>query len=47
MPHTVPLTRTDGTPLRALVVDAQGVRYLIPDTGALDLPSRRILEIWL
>lgn len=32
---------------RALIVDAQGIRYLIPDTRALDLASRRILEIWL
>lgn len=29
---------------RALIVDAQGIRYLIPDTRALDAASRRILE---
>ena len=31
----------------ALVTDAQGVRYLIPDTGRLDAPSRRLLERFL
>ena len=29
---------------RAVIVDAQGIRYLIPDTQALDAPSRRALE---
>jgi hypothetical protein len=32
---------------RAMVVDAHGVRYLIPDTRALDATSRRILERYL
>jgi hypothetical protein len=32
---------------RALMVDAQGVRYLIPDTRALDSASRRFLEAYL
>jgi hypothetical protein len=32
---------------RAMVVDAQGMRYLIPDPGALDAESRRILERYL
>ena len=31
-------------PHRTLVVDAQGLRYLIPDTRELDLASRRMLE---
>lgn len=34
-------------PHRALFVDAQGVRYLIPDIRKLDAASRRILEVWL
>lgn len=29
---------------RALIVDAQGIRYLIPDTRKLDVRSRRALE---
>jgi hypothetical protein len=32
---------------RALMVDAQGVRYLIPNTRALDSASRRFLEAYL
>lgn len=39
------LRRLDGN--RVLVTDAQGLRYLIPDTKALDLGSRRILERYL
>jgi hypothetical protein len=37
--------RLDGH--RAMVIDAQGVRYLIPDTRALDAVSRRYLERFL
>jgi hypothetical protein len=32
---------------RALVTDAHGIRYLIPDTTALDAGSRRLLERYL
>ena len=32
---------------RAMVVDAHGVHYLIPNTNALDRHSRRILERYL
>lgn len=32
---------------RAIVTDAHGVRYLIPDVRALDAASRRILERYL
>jgi hypothetical protein len=32
---------------KALILDAQGVRYLIPDTRALDSASRRYLEAYL
>jgi hypothetical protein len=32
---------------RALVVDAHGIRYLIPDTGGLDRASQRLLERYL
>jgi hypothetical protein len=32
---------------KALVIDAHGIRYLIPDTTALDRHSRRILERYL
>jgi hypothetical protein len=32
---------------RALIVDAHGIRYLIPDTEALDATSRRLLERYL
>jgi hypothetical protein len=32
---------------RALIIDAQGIRYLIADTKALDAHSRRILERYL
>ncbi len=32
---------------RAMIVDAQGIRYLIPDVRALDAGSRRILERYL
>jgi hypothetical protein len=32
---------------RALIVDDRGLRYLVPDTKALDLASRRILERFL
>jgi hypothetical protein len=31
-------------PHRRLVVDAHGLRYLIPDTRALDAASRRVLD---
>jgi hypothetical protein len=31
-------------PHRALIVDGQGLRYLVPDIRALDAASRRILE---
>jgi hypothetical protein len=34
-------------PNRALVADVHGIRYLIPDTRALDTPSRRLLERYL
>ena len=32
---------------RALVIDAHGIRYLIPDTRTLDATSRRLLERYL
>jgi hypothetical protein len=32
---------------RALVIDAHGIRYMIPDVDALDRKSRRILERYL
>ncbi len=32
---------------RAMVIDAHGIHYLIPDTEALDRQSRRILERYL
>jgi hypothetical protein len=32
---------------RALLIDAHGIRYLIPDTRALDATSRRLLERYL
>lgn len=32
---------------RALIVDANGIRYLIPDIAALDARSRRLLERFL
>jgi hypothetical protein len=32
---------------RALILDAHGIRYLIPDVRALDGPSRRILERYM
>lgn len=32
---------------RAMVIDAHGIHYLIPDTDALDRHSRRILERYL
>jgi Domain of unknown function (DUF1854) len=32
---------------KALVTDSNGVRYLIPDLGALDAHSRRLLERYL
>jgi hypothetical protein len=32
---------------RALVIDSQGVRYLVDDLGQLDTASRRILERYL
>ena len=31
----------------ALIVDSHGIRYLIPDTGALDATTRGILERYL
>jgi len=34
-------------PNRLLLVDAHGVRYLIPDVRKLDAPSRRILDRYL
>lgn len=34
-------------PNRALIVDTQGVRYLIHDVARLDPASKRILEVWL
>ena len=34
-------------PDRILLVDAHGIRYLIPDTRRLDAASRRILERYL
>jgi len=37
--------RLDGG--RAMIVDTNGVRYLIPDTNKLDHHSRRILERYL
>jgi len=32
---------------QALIVDSHGIRYLIPDTGALDATTRGILERYL
>jgi hypothetical protein len=32
---------------RALVIDASGIRYLIPDLRSLDAASRRVLERYL
>ncbi len=32
---------------RAMVIDAHGIHYLIPDTDALDRHTRRILERYL
>jgi hypothetical protein len=32
---------------RAMVIDAHGIRYLIPDTRTLDATSRRLLERYL
>jgi len=32
---------------RAMIIDAHGIRYLIPDTAALDRATRRILERYL
>ncbi len=32
---------------RALIVDAAGIRYLVPDAGALDANSRRYLDRFL
>jgi uncharacterized protein DUF1854 len=37
--------RLDGH--RAMIIDTHGIRYLIPDTRALDTHSRRILERFL
>ncbi len=37
--------RLDG--YRAVIIDTHGIRYLIPDTRALDSHSRRILERYL
>jgi hypothetical protein len=37
--------RLDGH--RAMIIDSQGIRYLIPDTSRLDSVSRRILERYL
>jgi hypothetical protein len=37
--------RLDGR--RAMIKDAHGIRYLIPDTHALDAASRRLLERYL
>lgn len=34
-------------PNRALIVDTQGVRYLITDVARLDPASKRQLEVWL
>ena len=34
-------------PFRALLIDTQGIRYLIPDTRTLDSASRRILERYI
>jgi len=34
-------------PYRALIIDAQGVRYLIPDTRDLDAYGRRAVERYL
>jgi hypothetical protein len=34
-------------PNRILLVDAHGIRYLIPDTSCLDAASRRILDRYL
>ena len=34
-------------PTRALLIDAYGIRYLIPDTRKLDGSSRRMLERYL
>jgi hypothetical protein len=33
--------------VRAMIIDAHGIRYLIPSLGSLDLTSRRILERYL
>jgi hypothetical protein len=32
---------------QAMIIDAHGVRYLIPDTGALDAATRHVLERYL
>jgi hypothetical protein len=37
--------RLDGQ--RAMILDTQGIRYLIPDLRGLDAASRRILERYL
>jgi len=34
-------------PYRALVLDAQGIRYLVPDTRELDAYGRRAVERYL
>ena len=34
-------------PHGASIIDAQGIRYLIPDTRALDSSSRRVLEMYV
>jgi hypothetical protein len=34
-------------PRRALIVDARGMRYEVPDVAALDAQSRRVLERFL
>lgn len=34
-------------PHRALIIDAQGIRYLVDDTRLLDARSRRVLEHYL
>jgi len=34
-------------PYRALILDAQGIRYLVPDTRALDAYGRRAVERYL
>jgi len=35
------------SPQRALIIDAHGLRYIIPNTKALDVRSRRVIEQYI